>query len=104
MPIAEPATPEMPTITSVSHSDVANSSSMAGVKLSSMGYLLHQHAGAAQLCGRRIELLSRAAREHGKRGERLSLYLVDLAMHDAEIDAVIADHVGQQRPVGIGTG
>src|SRR3954469_21188737 len=104
MPISEPARPEMPTITSVSHSELANSSSMAGVKLSHMGHLLHHHAGTAQLRGRRVELLAGAAGEHRQRCEGLALHLVDLAMHDAQLDAVVADHVGQQRPVGVVAG
>src|SRR5690606_18113756 len=104
MPMAEPARPEMPTITSVSHSEVAKSSSMAGVKLSSMGHLLDDDAGAAQLRGRRIQLLPRATREHGQRGEGPALHLVDLPVHDAQLDAVVADHVGQQWPVGVVAG
>src|SRR5690606_34843538 len=104
MPAAAPATPEMTTMTTVSHSDVAKSSSMAGVKLASMGHLLDEHAGVAQLRGRGLELVAGPAGKHRQRGERLALDLVDLAVHDAEIDAVAADDVGEQRPVCIDAG
>src|SRR5450830_703056 len=99
VPSRAPTAPEMATMTSVSHSDEANSSSNWGVKVSNMGDLLflHHHTGAAQVCHGLFQLGAGAAHMHGQRAKGLTLDVVDLAVQDVQVQAEAAYDIAEQR-------
>ena len=88
-PIKAPTTPEMPTITTVSHSEVANSSSIISEKFSNMVGSLHRcddfdlDPVAAQISHGALQLRPAATGKQRQRAKGLPLNLVNLPVQDA---------------------
>src|SRR5574337_463154 len=108
MPTRPPMMPEAPTMITVSHSEMANSSSIISEKFSNTTRSLfthvhgaHHHAVGAQIVDGRADARHGAAGVHGQRAEGLLLDLVDLAMQDGQVQPQLADQVRQNGLVGM---